>query len=285
MAARAHRRDEDPSGAAVPAPTRRKPASRAAATVATDGIRPTTAAAGGRSAVTRRAGATTAATRRVPVLPERSVPEPVDAGAGLTFHEKMSGYFAMGYTDPRVGAHVGRRTRWRLTLRATVTIADIDAFVADPLHHGTLRGEVELPGVEHRVPFHDGVFRLFAPSGRSGLTLLMYEAPFSYGGQAYYLAGRKNVRDDLGLDLWHDTTTLDVRLHRGPDADGEVAGAGVLRLGGADLVALLLSTRATNVASPVEAARVLGTFGLLFARGLRDSYLRRSRAFVLKEGR
>ncbi|WP_326642339.1 hypothetical protein OG884_04220 [Streptosporangium sp. NBC_01755] len=299
MAARAHRRDEDPSGAAVPAPTRQKPASRAAATTvrdratiardrattATDGIRATTAAAGGRSAATRRAGATAVAARRAPVLPERSVPEQVDAGAGLTFHEKMSGYFAMGYADPHEGARAGRRTRWRLTLRATVTIADIDAFVADPLHHGTLRGEVELPGVEHRIPFHDGVFRLFAPSGRPDLTLLVYEAPFSYGGQAYYLAGRKNVRDDLGLDLWPDTTTLDVRLHRGPDVGGEVVGAGVLRLGGADLVALLLSMRATNVASPVEAARVLGTFGLLFARSLRNSYLQWLRAFILKEGR
>ncbi|MCK2219176.1 hypothetical protein MF672_036085 [Actinomadura sp. ATCC 31491] len=186
----------------------------------------------------------------------------------------------MGYTDPRDGARVGRRTRWRLTLRATVTVDDIDAFVRDPFHPGTLRGEIELPGVENRVPFHDGLFRLFAPSGEPDLTLLVYEAPFVHDGQAYYLAGRKDVRDDLGFDLWPDTTTLEVRLHRGPDARGEVVGAGVLRLGVADLAALLMSMRARNASSPLEAARVFGRFGALFARNLRDSYLQRPRAFL-----
>ncbi|MFC5828142.1 hypothetical protein [Nonomuraea insulae] len=200
--------------------------------------------------------------------------------AGLSFREKMSGYFAMGYTDPYEGARVGRRTDWKLTLRATVTVSDIGKFTADPLHPGTLRGEIELPGVGRRIPFHDGVFRLFAPSGTPGLTLLVYEAPFSYDGRRYYLAGRKNVRDDLGLDLWPDTTTLEVRLHRGPDAEGEVVGAGVLRLGVGDLAALLVSMRAGDAATPVEAARGYARFGLLFARSLRDSYLRRPRAFM-----
>ncbi|AQZ65301.1 hypothetical protein BKM31_31080 [[Actinomadura] parvosata subsp. kistnae] len=215
----------------------------------------------------------------------RGKPEPAAGAPGLTFREKMSGYFAMGVADPGEGARVGRRTRWRLTLRATVTIDDMRAFVADPLHPGTLRGEIELPGVAQRIPFHDGIFQLFAPSGEPDLTLLVYEAPFSYDGQAYYLAGRKNVRDDLGLDLWPDTTTLEVRLHRGPDARGEVVGAGVLRLGVAELAALLVSMRARNVASPVEAARVFGAFGLLFARSLRASYLQRPRAFVRARAR
>ncbi|TYB61873.1 hypothetical protein FXF51_27815 [Nonomuraea sp. PA05] len=207
------------------------------------------------------------------------------AAPGLTFHEKMSGYFAMGVKDPREGARIGHRTGWRLTLRATVTIPDLKAFTADPAHPGTLRGEIELPGVERRIPFHDGIFHLFAPSGTPDLTLLLYEASFSHQGQAHYLAGRKSVRDDLGLDLWPDTTTLDVRLHRGPDTRGEVTGAGVLRLGAGDLAALLLSMRARNVASPVEAARVFGAFGLLFARNLRDSYLLRPRAYLRRRER
>lgn len=202
----------------------------------------------------------------------------VDGAAGLRFRETMAGPFAMGVTDPQQGADVGRRTGWRLALHSTITIDDMRRFVADPHHPALLQGELELPGVARRLPFVDGRFNLFAPSGTPDLTLLKYEAGFEHGGERYYFAGRKDVRDDLGLDLWSDTTTLPVRLHQGVDASGPVVGAGIVGIGVVGLLRMLASMRPVEVSSPLEAGRVFASFGRLFAANLRDSYLLRPRA-------
>ncbi len=202
----------------------------------------------------------------------------VDGAAGLTFHETMAGPFAMGVTEPQQGADAGERAGWRLALHSTITINDMRRFVADPHHPALLQGELELPGVARRLPFGDGRFNLFAPSGTPDLTLLKYEAGFGQAGERYYFAGRKNVRDDLGLDLWPDTTTLHVRLHQGVDTSGPVVGAGIVHIGVLGLLRMLASMRPVEASSPLEAARVFASFGRLFAANLRDSYLLRPRA-------
>lgn len=202
----------------------------------------------------------------------------VDGSAGLRFRETMAGPFAMGVTDPQQGAGIGQRTGWRLALHSTITIDDMPRFVAHPSHPASLQGELELPGVARRLPFVDGQFNLFAPSGTPDLTLLTYEAGFELDGERYYFAGRKDVRDDLGLDLWPDTTTLDVRLHQGVDASGPVVGAGVVRIGMVGLLRMLASMRPVDAASPRHAAAAFASFARLFATNLRDSYLCRPRA-------
>ncbi|WP_406272053.1 hypothetical protein OH799_31955 [Nocardia sp. NBC_00881] len=199
---------------------------------------------------------------------------------GLTFREKMFGPFAFGCTDPGDGAAVGRRTSWDLTLHGTVTIDDVAAFVTGPQHLGNLSGEIELPGIGDRIPFRDGVFKLFVPSREPGLTLMVYEAPLRVNGVDHYLAGRKNVRDDFRLDLWPDTTTLEVRLHRGDNATGPVAGSGVIRLSVLELFALLASARTKHAGSPAESALAVAAFGRLFLRNLVDSYLLRPTAYL-----
>ncbi len=52
------------------------------------------------------------------------------------------------------------------------------------------------------------------------------ELGFAHDGKSYYLAGRKEVRNEPGFDLWKDTTTLFTRLHTGRDAAGPVIGGG-----------------------------------------------------------
>jgi hypothetical protein len=232
--------------------------------------RPRAAAKPTRPARSRARSASPAARRGVPGLRVARVP-----GTGLSFRETMSGYFAFGHVDPQVGENVGRGTDWTMTMHAKVTIADVNAFVADPNHAGTLSGELIVPGIERRLPFSGGVFKLFVPSGLDRAKLMVYEAPFTHDGQQYYLAGRKTVRDDFGLDLWPDTTTLEVRLHEGPSTSAPVVGSGVLRLGVPELARLLASMRTQHAGSPVRSGRALGTFAWMFARNLRDTYLPR----------
>nr|BFE82536.1 hypothetical protein GCM10020093_051370 [Planobispora longispora] len=106
-----------------------------------------------------------------------------------------------------------------------MTIDDVDRFARDPQHAATLSGEIELPGVVRRIPFRNGSFRLFTPSRDPGMKLMTYGAEFEHEGTRHRLAGEKRVRDDVGLDLMPDTTTLYSRLYHDGDA---VAGGGVL---------------------------------------------------------
>jgi hypothetical protein len=102
---------------------------------------------------------------------------------------------------------------------------------------------------------------------------MVYELGFRHQGEAYYFAGSKKVKDDPGLDLWPDTTTLYSRLYTGSDDTGPVVGAGILRLGVADLVRLVSTMHATGTSTVAESAEALGKFGRLFLGQLWDTYV------------
>jgi len=207
----------------------------------------------------------------LPFTPETiimSTPEP-----GITFSETMKGAFALGETDPKAGAETGGQARTELAMHATVTVRDLDRFVEDPNHNGTLVGRIDFPPFGTGIPTGEGVFRLFSPADDPRTKLMVYELPFTHAGKSYYLAGRKEVRDDPGFDLWKDTTTLFTRLHEGTDASGPVVGAGVLTLGVTDFTRVLAGMRAIDVDSAAEGARVIGKFGQFFAGELWKSYV------------
>lgn len=194
------------------------------------------------------------------------------AAPGISFRETMQGHFSLGATDPEQGRTAGERDGTTLAIHVTVTVRDLDRFVADPDHNGSLAGTVDFTPLARAMPTGEGVFRLFAPAAEPGTTLMVYELPFEHDGKAYYLAGAKKVRDDPGFDLWSDTTTLYTRLHAGTDATGAVVGAGVLRLDAAAFAKVAASVRAVDADSPVQAARLIAQFGGFFARELWKSY-------------
>lgn len=199
---------------------------------------------------------------------------------GVRFGEKMAGPFALGETEPDAGKAKGRREGSELTIRVKVEIDDLDRFIADPAHLGRLSGHFDFTPFGSDIEASRGVFNLFSPaveSGDPGLKLMVYELAFEYGGDAYYVAGKKEVRDDPGFDLWTDTTTLFTRLHLGEDKSGDVVGAGILNLGVTDLVELVSTMRATGVESATDSARALSRFGALFLGELWDSYVRHTR--------
>lgn len=195
-----------------------------------------------------------------------------NSGPGLTFNETMSGPFALGESDPERGHETGRQNDTELALHASVHIDDIERFAKDPDHEGRLTGSIEFSPLGDEIRAPRGVFNLFSPGDETHLKWMVYELAFEHEDQPYYLAGKKEVRDDPGFDLWSDTTTLYTRLHEGPDNAGPVVGAGILRLGVDDLTDLLSSMQATNADSVEEKAEVFSTFGRLFLGELWDSY-------------
>lgn len=190
---------------------------------------------------------------------------------GILFKETMEGGFALGVSDPEEGREAGESAGTELAMHATVTIDDMDRFVSSEDHPGGLAGTLDFPPLGEGIPAYTGVFQLFAPAGED-LKLMVYELGFEAGGETYYLAGRKEVREDSVLELWDQTTTLYTRLHRGPDKDSPVVGAGVLRLGVDDLIRLLSTVRVTGATGVREKSETLATFGKFFLGELWESY-------------
>ena len=194
---------------------------------------------------------------------------------GVTFRETMSGGFSLGETDPQAGKEKGEADNTILSMHATVNIRNLRQFISDPDHTGEIVGRIDFAPFGSDLPAKSGVFNLFLPTDRPGLKLMVYELAFDHEGQEYYLAGRKEVHDDPGFDVWSDTTTLLTVLHKGGDKTGPIVGAGVLTLGVADLARLASTIRVTGAGSASEHAVALADFGAFFMGELWDTHLRK----------
>jgi hypothetical protein len=193
--------------------------------------------------------------------------------AGLVFSETMSGPFALGATDPALGAAAGRRARTPLSMHVTITIADVAAFAHDGSHAARLDGVVRCAPLAHPLRGEHGVMRLFAPNAAGTSRVMYYGLPVTHRGRARYLAGVKHVDGRSLFRMWRETTTLYTRLHDGADESAPVIGAGILRLGPLDLLRTLPTMRPTPAAGAMRGAATLARFGEFFAGQLWDSYV------------
>ncbi|HWV15660.1 MAG TPA: acetoacetate decarboxylase family protein [Cellvibrio sp.] len=213
-------------------------------------------------------------------------PNPVDVGdksapqaaaqpqsPGLTFSEKMEGGFSCDELDPVAAGKLGKLKGTVLAMHATIVIDDINQFIADPEHAGKISGSIDFTPFGKGIPTTGGAFNLFCPADSPGLKYMVYELGFNHQGKAYYLAGKKEVKDDKGFDLWTDTTTLYTRLYEGSDANGRQVGAGVLSLGVTDLLAMVKTFRPLNASSALDSSAALAKFGRFFMGELWDSYV------------
>jgi predicted patatin/cPLA2 family phospholipase len=211
----------------------------------------------------------------------------------LSFTEKMHGWFSFGETDPRRGVLLGRDHGNRLTFRLTITIDGVNRFLLDPLHEASVDGWIHCEALGGRLPVTSGGFNLFVQREQTGHQRMYYRLHFAdSAGHPLTLLGHKDVRDDAGLDLWRDTTTLFVRIlpghvvaardgsdldrsdeigTSGPAGADGIVGAGVLRLTPLDLVRQLTTVRA-HAPTAGERAEVVGRFGQLFLGKLWDVY-------------
>jgi hypothetical protein len=184
--------------------------------------------------------------------------------SGLTFRETMAGPVALGATDPEAGA--ADPNAKTLAIHCEISIDDIDRFVDDREHTGSITGSVEYEPFGGELPVSNGIFNLFSPGGPNE-RLMQYRLAFERNGQPYFLDGAKHVHDDPGFDVWKDTTTLYTVLHEGSDATGAVVGAGILSLGVEAL------TRMMSTMRPIEGGvEPLVKFGKVFLGSLWETY-------------
>jgi hypothetical protein len=184
--------------------------------------------------------------------------------SGLTFRETMSGPVALEATDPEAGARDPDAKS--LSIHCEISIDDIDRFVADREHTGSITGSVEYEAFGGELPVTRGIFNLFSPGGENE-RLMQYRLAFEHDGKPYFLDGAKHVRDDPGFDVWKDTTTLHSVLHEGSDSSGPVVGAGILSLGAGALAQMMSTMR--PVGGGIEP---LMKFGKVFLGSLWEQY-------------
>jgi hypothetical protein len=205
--------------------------------------------------------------------------EESEIGVGLSFNETMSGWFSMGESDPVRGAEDGQKHGSKMMLKLTVLIDNLDRFLCDDQHNGVIWGEVTFPqGLRHPVSARSGAVKLFAPYHLTQRKSIMYELTFTNGEHTYRLVGEKLVEDDPGFDIWKDMTALYARLEQ----NGQVVGAGILRITFWGFLKNLFSVRPFNVASFREWFQSIGIFLAFFASELWDVYVRRTKGFLLK---
>ena len=199
------------------------------------------------------------------------------ANAGFTFREKMSGGFALGETDPITGAKAGEAAGNTFTMHGTINIDDLQAFMSDPNHNGSITGSIDFAPLGLNLPSTSGVFNLFSPTGDAKMKYMVYELGFNASdGKPYYMAGHKDVKDAPLTDMWKATTTLYTQLHQGTDKTGPVVGAGVLTLGMTELLAMIPTMHAVNAASPEQAAETVAKFGKFFLGEIWETYVEKA---------
>lgn len=196
-------------------------------------------------------------------------PDRTPPADGITFTERMAG---------TLDAPDGTRTPFAFTV--AVAVEDLDAFTADDRHPAGLLGTVDAPALSPDPLTAIGTLELLVLDAvrpgdphrpAPGTRRMTYRMTLTAtDGTRFGLRGEKLVRDDPGLDVWADTTTLAVTV-RG--ADGSDRGHGALRIAPADLARQVMTIDPAGPTFPRRLA-ALGRFGMHFGGSLADTYTR-----------
>lgn len=191
----------------------------------------------------------------------------------ISFREQMSGEIGWGEQNFKTGAEHGST----MTLDVHVEIDDVGRFLEDSGHTANLTGSLSGPMWPAPLPVQ-GEFNLLKQSTGDLLRRVMtYRAYFKDpAGEEYTFAGHKDVQDDVGIDVWSDTTTLFAYLlqghvRAGHDPSAEIRAAGILKLDPLAFVRQLATFRVEGetLSDRVEA---LGKFGSFFLGSLWEVY-------------
>ncbi|MGH2839210.1 MAG: GMC oxidoreductase [Solirubrobacteraceae bacterium] len=192
--------------------------------------------------------------------------------ASVEFTEKMKGFVTFGEDDFDKGFRRGKRAKTRCMFHLTITMDDVERFIADRQHPGSAEGYVECDALGGRLPVEQGFFNLFVDADEDGeeRKLMLYRLFLADGeGHPITLDGYKDVHNDPGIDIWDDTSTLFTRILKGHvhpdgDEDAEVVASGILNILPQDF-AVQLTTFRVHPAHRVDA---IGRFGAMFAGNL-----------------
>jgi cholesterol oxidase len=207
--------------------------------------------------------------------PPAAAPAPDDGAIALSFTEEMKGYLDFEETDYDVAYRAGKAADRRLMFHLTITADDVERFVEDRNHEATVAGWVRCDALGGRLPVEGGHFNLFVDQDGDGRHKRMYYRLYfrDAAGHPLTLVGFKEVRDDPGLDVWSDTSTLYTRVLTGHVAaehepEAAVLATAILHILPHDFARQMTTFRVR----PAHRVDALARFGTLFAGALWKAY-------------
>ena len=193
----------------------------------------------------------------------------------------MRGFITFGEDDYDKGFRKGKKAKTKCMFHLTITMDDIERFVAEPAHQGSAAGYVECDALGGKLPVSRGWFNLFVDADEDGdeRKLMKYRLWLEDGeGHPITLNGFKEVQNDPGFDVWSDTTTLFTHIlaghvEPGPvtevgDAGEEIIATGILHVLPADFAVQMTTFRV----DPAHRLDALGRFTALFLGALAETF-------------
>lgn len=207
----------------------------------------------------------------------------------VSFTEEMKGYVSFGELDYDKGFREGKRSDTSIMFHLTITADDVNRFVTQPEHDTqNVKGYIKCESLGGKLPVESATFNLFVDDADPAVKRMFYRLFFRDSqGNPRTLSGFKYIKDDPGMDLWHDTTTLFTRILDGHvSAEEETAlannaeqlgqkvlASGIIIIHFFDFLKQLTTFR-TEGPSVSERASGLARFGRLFMGKLWDVYAR-----------
>jgi cholesterol oxidase len=192
----------------------------------------------------------------------------------LSFAETMKGFVTKNAAPPDdylAAARTGRRAGTRVQFTLTITIPDLDRFLAAREHSAGAAGIIRADGFTQRdgAQIAGGLFKLFTDAESGGALRMRYILPFTGGdGMPYLLDGFKTVAKRDRFRVMSAATTLFVVIRHGDRSGGEIRATGVMRIHFADIVRQLLSFAVSGTQSLKDKARALVRFDRMFMAAL-----------------
>ncbi|WP_305908668.1 alpha/beta fold hydrolase [Methylomarinum sp. Ch1-1] len=193
------------------------------------------------------------------------------------FTEEMKGYMSADETAFEDGFQRGREQNHYFMFHLTIRSEDLDQFLQSPEHQAEAIGYVEGDLVGGRCTVEKGVFNLFVDSADLNRKQMRYRLFFNdSAGQPMTFSGVKEIQDNVGPDLWRDTTTLFTNLFRGhvaaeQEAKAELYAVGILHIETMDFMKQLTTIRSGG-GNLAERMQGIERFGKFFMGGLWDIY-------------
>ena len=197
---------------------------------------------------------------------------------GIEFFERMHGFCTRAVTDARTPEEFERaealaedRGDW-MDARLFIMSEDLEAFIGEPAHRAEAEGDLGSTLLGDRRRIEDGAFQLFVRE--DGIKKMLYRLAFlGQDGAPYLLDGFKTMRDDAGIDVLADATTLYTSIRAGWSQEGPVVAQGILRVHARDFIDQLASFRVRNVEGAASRAVWLARFGKFFLGELWETYM------------
>ena len=204
--------------------------------------------------------------KTIDMTPRPAMPD-VDGGktVGIRFTERMAGTIRPAADGPQSDA----------SFVVTIIARDATRFIEERDHKAQLVGTVEAKALSpDPLTVSGGTFNLFiVDPQRVENRQMRYAMPLTASdGTRYFLSGIKQIHDDPGFDLWHDTTTLAVKIHQGSDKSGPVLYEGTFNIAITDFIKQLQTVTVTDAPDLATRFDMMGRFGRFFAGTVFNSF-------------